>query len=144
MYIGLEVEGRYKGKKGLFIQENEIKIFLQKKDKILSLYPSIELLYFMNPSKSRIDISDYDFNKIVVVEDKILPKNLDKINCFVYNISENNDYDILWQLRPQDAIKFHKQVEGHLWKVIVVPVSEFIYTWPDEYVNDEEINLEKI
>lgn len=135
--IGIEVEGRFKGLKTLFIDDTEIDFVYENFNKLIHQYCFVSI-YISNLSgklnnEQQEIINYFSLNIVVLIETKrISYSTLNSSINFVLRIMDNN----VFKLRDTDQIKFEKNLN-----VKMVTVENMSTTLSEDFSNDEEIVL---
>jgi len=132
--LGLEVEGRLRGVKTLFIGASEI----EAAKAYLSLNP-ISHVYISDPENTlNYVVAGWLFaDSLVTLDVTAVRAEVRPTNVMVILTMPHSYWDSVERLRPDDQIKFHS--EGR--NVLCAPVRNFVPTQPIEFLGDIELEL---
>lgn len=149
MKVGIEVEGRYRGLDTVFCSDQE---FIHAQAKIIDVmaeHNSVHVYISDHNNvvymRSVVAWLEENGNMVTIERTKMSKQDLHILELFpsihvMLNISEAENADDVWNLRPTDQIKFHRSVEGEsMPQVMCMPVECLYHTKPSEFLGDLKV-----
>ena len=127
MKIGIEVEGRFKGIKTLFMSAEEYLVF---NDNVEQQFNAIYISDIENvlPLQS-VNLKALHEKYLITIERSWV----DKVPAYL-NIVLHIDIPSVWTLKPTDQIKFEKDLT-----VKTIPLENLYTTYPADFEQDKQI-----
>lgn len=140
MKLGIECEGRLKGLKTLFISAEEFKHDLSVENYITQHYSQLQQVYIVDKKNilreiDLIKLSLFTHCLTVTIEVQSLSYELLQFN-HLFNVILSVEMNDAFHLKSTDQFKVH--YNNH---VMVVPIEMMIKSSPEDFVNDQKIEL---